>query len=115
VVRILYGAELADPLVDVRDVVESFRSFGVAPADWHRALDDAAAVLDQLPADKEFRELFPDLVPNIRILLSNGLSSVPDILEEVAEQVAAALSQTRVPGIPRPEEDDWDFGKTTGS
>jgi hypothetical protein len=111
----LYGAELADPLVDVRDVVESFRSFGVTPADWHSTLEGAATALDRVPPNEQFREVFSDLVSNIRILLANDLASRPSIVEEVAEQVAAALSQVRVPGIPSPDEDNWDFGETTGS
>jgi hypothetical protein len=43
-----YGPELADPLVDVRDVVESFRTYGVTPSDWRLVLANAAAALDEL-------------------------------------------------------------------
>ena len=110
-----YDAELADPLADVRDVVESFRSFGIAPADWRRTLADAATTLDRLRTEQTIRAYLPDLLQNLRILLSSSLASDRRILDEVADQVAATLSQTKVPGIPNPEEDDWGFGEITAS
>lgn len=62
------GAELADPLVDVRDVVESFRSFGVTPADWDLTLGNALTALDQLPPEETLNVILVDLVPRIRTL-----------------------------------------------
>ena len=40
------AAEIADPLVDVRDVVETFRQYGVTLADWHKTLQVAVLALD---------------------------------------------------------------------
>jgi hypothetical protein len=108
-VQMQYDARLADPLDDVRDVVESYRCCGVMPADWHRTLGEAVAALDQLPQEAEVDALLPDLIPHLRILLTQGLDGAPQVVSEVADQVAAALSRTRIPGIPRPEEGDWGF------
>lgn len=104
-----YEVELADPLVEVRDVVESFRCCGVTPADWYQALNRALATLDELPAEVGVERRLPDLLPRLRILLTGGLGSAPAVVDEVAAQVAAALSQTRIPGIPRPDEENWGF------
>jgi hypothetical protein len=109
-----YDPELADPLVDVRDVVESFRSFGVTPKGWRRTLTHAAKALDQLPTELKLKVPLPELLPDIRILLSSGLSNSPEVVDEVADRVAVVLNQARIPGIPRPEEGDWDFGEAIG-
>lgn len=110
-----YDAELADPLVEVRDVVESFRCCGVTPADWSQTLGQAIAALAQLPQEAGVERRLPDLVPHLQILLTEGLDSVPQLVDEVAAQVAAALSQAQIPGIPRPDEDDWGFNRPTVS
>lgn len=104
-----YEVKLADPLVEVRDVVESFRCCGVTPTDWYQALNRALTTLDELPLEVGIERRLPDLLPHLRILLTGGLGSAPAVVEEVAAQVAAALSQTRIPGIPRPDEDNWSF------
>ena len=114
-VKMQYDAELADPLVEVRDVVESFRCCGVTPTDWDQALGEAITALAQLPQEAGVERRLPDLVSHLRILLVEGLDSAPKVVDEVAAQVAAALSQARIPGIPRPDEDDWGFDRPTVS
>jgi len=110
-----YDIELADPLVEVRDVVESFRCCGVTPTDWHEVLGRAIAALDQLPQEVGVERRLPDLLPNLRTLLTTGLGSAPALLDEVAAQVATALQQARIPGIPRPDDADWSFNQPTVS
>lgn len=109
------AAGLADPLVDVREVVESFRSSQLTLPDWDQALRRVVIALSQLPAQAQVDALLPGLVPNLQLLLSVGLDKVPDVVDTVAAQVAVALEQTRVPGIPAPEDDDWSFGETNAS
>jgi hypothetical protein len=115
VVEMEYVANLADPLVDVRDVVESFRSSHVTLPDWDQTLRRVVAALSQLPPQAQVDVVLPGLVPNLRLLLTSGLDSVPQVVDVVADQVAAALERTRVPGIPAPEDDDWSFGESTVS
>ncbi len=93
-----YDVELADPLVDVRDVVETFRSCGVTAPNWHGTLADAVAALDRLPQAAQVDARLPHLIPRLRLLLAHGL-----------------LERTRIPGIPRPEDDDWGFDEATAS
>lgn len=115
VVEMEYVANLADPLVDVRDVVESFRSSHLTLPDWDQTLRRVVAALSQLPPQAQVDVVLPGLVPNLRLLLAAGLDNVPQVVDVVADQVAVALEQTRVPGIPAPEDDDWSFGETTVS
>jgi hypothetical protein len=115
VVEMEYVANLADPLVDVRDVVESFRSSHVTLPNWDQTLQRVVATLSQLPPQAQVDVVLPGLVPNLRLLLTAGLDSLPQVVDVVADQVAAALERTRVPGIPAPGDDDWSFGETTVS
>lgn len=115
VVEMEYVSNLADPLVDVRDVVESFRSSHLTLPDWDQTLRRVVAALSQLPPQAQVDVVLPGLVPNLRLLLAAGLDNVPQVVDVVADQVAVALEQTRVPGIPAPEDDDWSFGETTVS
>lgn len=114
-VRMQDDIELADPLVDVRDVVESFRCCGITPSDWDQVLSQAIAALDQLPREVGVKGRLPDLLPHLRILLTTGLGSSPRVLDEVAAQVSTALEQAHLPGIPRPDEEDWGFNRSTVS
>jgi hypothetical protein len=112
-VEMQYDLEFADPLVEVRDVVESYRCCGVTPTDWDQILDRAISTLDRLPQEVGIEHRLPDLLPHLRILLTEGLGSAPQLVDEVSSQVAAALSQVRIPGIPRPHEDYWGFNPPT--
>ena len=109
------GADLADPLVDVRDVVESFRSSHLTLPGWDQTLRQVVTALSQLPSQAQVDVLLPGLVPDLRLLLTAGLGNVPEVVERVAARVAAALEQTRVPGIPAHEDADWSFCETNAS
>jgi hypothetical protein len=52
---------------------------------------------------------------NAAELTAEGLRGAPHIVDEVAQQVASVLKQTRVPGIPAPEDDDWSFDAANAS
>lgn len=110
-----YAEGLVDPLVDVRDVVESFRSSHLTLPDWDQTLRQVVTALSLLPPQAQVDVLLPGLVPNLRLLLTAGLDNVPQVVEMIAAQVATALEETRIPGIPAPEDDDWSFGETNAS
>jgi hypothetical protein len=100
-----YAAALADPLADVRDVVETFRQVGATPRNWDADLAAAVEALDHLPDQAGVS----DLVERLRALLQHGLTSDPRAVEQVANLVSALLRETKVPGIPSPDEDYWGF------
>jgi hypothetical protein len=109
------AAELADPLVEIRDIVESFRTYSLVLPDWDTILGRAMATLSGLGASAEAEALFAGLLPNLRLLVAEGLRGAPHIVDQVAQQVESALKQTKVPGIPAPEDDDWSFGAASAS
>jgi hypothetical protein len=109
-----YAADLADPLLDVRDVVESFRSHQVIPVDWEETIRRAMGALSQLPPQAGVDTRLPGLLPDLDRLLGDGFGDLP-LVDRIAVQVANALDEAPVPGIPAPEDDDWSFGEVTAS
>ena len=103
------AADLADPLLELRDVVESFRSYRVLPPDWDETLRRAMVALSRLQTSAQVDVLPAGLLPDLDVLLNDGLDRSPQIVEKVATQVADALGKTTIPG-PTPEDDDWSFG-----
>ncbi len=104
-----YGPELADPLVDVRDVVESFRTYGVTPPDWRVMLGNAVAALDELSPMPHLDLVLPPLVLHLNELLSGGLAANPAVVSEVAEHVSAVLASVQFPTMPKPTDRNWEF------
>jgi hypothetical protein len=110
----MYAADLADPLLDVRNVVESFRSYHVTPPGWDETLRDAMAALSRLQAPDQVNTVLSALLPALDLLLTDGLDSSPLVVEKVATQVVNILKETTIPG-PTPEDDDWSFGEANAS
>ena len=110
----MYAADLADPLLDVRNVVESFRSYHVTPPGWDETLRDAIAALSRLRAPDQVSTVLSALLPALELLLTDGLDSSPLVVEKVATHVVSILKETRIPG-PSPEDDDWSFGEANAS
>jgi hypothetical protein len=102
-------AEVAAPLVDVRDVLETFRRHQVLIEDWAAVLSNAARSLDQASADAVAAPAVAHLVGQLRMLLANGLQTNAETVDRVADETHRILSQTRIPGIPRPEDEHWEF------
>jgi hypothetical protein len=110
----MYAADLADPLLDVRNVVESFRSYHVTPPGWDETLRDAIAALSRLRAPDQVSTVLSALLPALELLLMDGLDSSPLVVEKVATHVVSILKETKIPG-PSPEDDDWSFGEASAS
>lgn len=66
-------------------------------------------MLDRLPEEVWAESCMSDLVPQLRHLVDAGLAQGDPILEEVAGRVEALLRETRIPGIPRPDDENWEF------
>jgi hypothetical protein len=109
-----YATDLADPLLEVRDVVESFRSYQVIPPDWDDTLRHAIAALSQLQALAQVNVLPAGLLPDLDLLVTDGLAGSSQVVDKVATQVADVLKETTIPG-PAPEDEDWSFGEASAS
>ncbi|MGH3771530.1 MAG: hypothetical protein ACRDRW_09065 [Pseudonocardiaceae bacterium] len=102
-------AEVAAPLIDVRDVLETFRAHQVLTEDWATVLSHAAEALDHAAADMVAPPAVTHLATQLRILLANGLQANAETVDSAADETQRILSRTRIRGIPRPEDEHWEF------
>jgi len=106
--------DVIDQLVDVRDVLESYKCCKVTPLNWYKTLSTAARIFGSLSGDEGYG-VNPDLVNQLTIIMEHGLEEAPRALSAAAEDVALALSENVIPGIPLPEDESWEFQEPTAS
>lgn len=102
------GSQLAEPLADVRDVLESFRLHRLLTANWAAVLADAADALERL-SEAETGSATVRMAAELRNLVVQGLQSDEQVVGRIADEAARLLEETVVPGLPRPEDEHWEF------
>ncbi|WP_037068390.1 hypothetical protein [Pseudonocardia acaciae] len=93
---------------EVRDVVETFRRFGVVEPGWAAVLTSAAERLDNEPDGR-------DLARRLRTLLADDMRADRALVDRVAQDVSELIKVTWPQGLPRPEDDDWSFPRATSA
>ena len=101
-------AALFGPIVEVRDVVESFLHDQVLVASWRQRLAEASRQFIELGSDPHDMEV-AELGGRVGILAELGLEEEPTLARSIASDVARLLDEVHVPGLPRPEDEDWSF------
>ncbi len=109
VVTLSDSAAVTEPLLDVRDVLEAFRRNHVVQTGWAETLSRAAQALDNLPTTAEVQGTATWIASELRKLVFHGLAYDEQVLSQVANRTADILNSMRVPGIPRPEDEHWEF------
>jgi hypothetical protein len=102
------AAALLEPVVDVRDVLESYLRDHVLVVEWQDTLRGASNRFKELGAGWSDQGIIT-LGEQVQALANTGLAAEPDLTEAIARAVERLLEDTRAPGIPRPEDDDWGF------
>ena len=96
------------PTVKARDVLESFLADQILLERWAEILRSVSVRFDEL-GTRWSDDQMTHLAEQFRILASHGLDEETGLAESVAREIAALLDQTRIPGIPGPESDSWQF------
>lgn len=101
-------AQLFQPIVDIRDVLESFLVNRVVLGDWQLTLTSASARLLELGQAWSDGDLL-ELGHVTERLAAQDLLADSALTRTAAHGAARVLDQVRVPGIPRPDDEDWTF------
>jgi hypothetical protein len=99
---------LLDPLLDTRDVVETYLGDRLELPDWQITLRAASLRL----ADLAVSQRSPDIqriANQLKEVADSGLQERLATLQSLSVEVAGLLEKIRVPGLPRPEDKDWSF------
>jgi hypothetical protein len=101
-------ALVLEPIVDIRDVLESFLVDEVLLSDWQGTLASASARLLELGRAWSDAELL-ELGRVTKLLSAKRLASDSALARVAADNAARVLDAVRIPGFPRPEDEDWAF------
>jgi hypothetical protein len=99
---------LFGPMVDVRDVLESFLRDQVLVPGWREALVKASRKFIELSARPKDSNL-EDLGQRISVLARSELGQERSLAIAVAADIESLVDRVRVPDLPRPEDPDWSF------
>lgn len=99
---------LFEPIVDIRDVLESFLHDEILLGDWQATLGAAGARLLELGRAWSDNELV-QLGQLTEHLAADRLTDEATLARAAADNIAQMLEQVRIPGVPRPEDEDWSF------
>jgi hypothetical protein len=102
------AAMLFGPIVEVRDVLESFLQDGVVVADWRQRLTEASRQFVELGLRTDDGPHLADLGSRIAELAGSDLETSP-LTHVLAAEVERLVDEVHVPGLPRPEDEDWTF------
>lgn len=98
-----------EPIVEIRDVLESFLVDEVLLTDWQGTLASASARLLELGhawSDVELLELGRHVT---ELLAGERLVSDVAFARVAADNAARVLDTVHIPGFPGPRDDDWAF------
>ena len=96
------------PIVEVRDVLESFIADRMLIPGRQQTLASAGNEFADL-ADQGAGSDMRALSQRIAALARHGLEAQPALTRSVATELAHFVDRTRIPGVPRPEDEDWSF------
>ena len=99
---------LFEPIVEVRDVVESFLANDVVISDWQERLRRASMRFTDIGQAHTNREVV-ELGQRVAALAVTGLTGHADLTRSVGANVERLLDRLQVPGVPRPEDPHWEF------
>jgi hypothetical protein len=99
---------LFEPTIEARDVLESFLSDRVLLDGWKSTLTKASARFTEL-ADLWSDSEIARLGRSLKTLAVRGLEEDVELAESASSDVAKLLTQVRVPGVPDPQDSNWQF------
>lgn len=102
------SAMLFEPIVDIRDVLESLLVNQVLVGDWQATLTSASARLVELAREWSDDDLL-ELGHVTEQLAAESVLADSALARTAAHDAARVLDEVRIPGIPRPDDEHWAF------
>lgn len=107
------NALVLDPLLDARDIIESYLRSGSELENWRTTLQMAAERLATVAAatvsDGARGAEVERLAANLQLIVGHGLDRRLAAVQDASRQLVSLLEQSRVAGLPAPGDDDWSF------
>ena len=92
-----------------RDVIESYRQSHIAVSGWSALLEEAAQSFARLSEHPGGVAPLAQLAQVLDATVRARLQVDQETLNWLSHELRTIVTDTRVPGIPRPEDEDWSF------
>jgi hypothetical protein len=92
-----------------RDVIESYRQSHITVSGWSALLEEAAKSFARLSEHPKGAAPLAQIAETLSATVQASLKVDQDTLDWLSSELRTIVTSTRVPGIPRPEDDDWSF------
>lgn len=106
-------ADIAAPLAEVREVVETFRHHKIVLPNWADVVSSAIEALAVPTYVQPPAVSLTEVVAELRLLLGTGLAGNPGLVDHIAVETAELLELARPAGIPSPSDENWAFPNPT--
>src|SRR6266849_2327751 len=104
--------DLVRSAVIARDVIESYRQSHIKVSGWNSLLEEAAQSLSRISAHRPVAGGAVPLAPlaqTLSITARARLQVDHETLDRLSRELRTIVINTRIPGIPRSEDEDWSF------
>jgi len=95
-----------------RDVIESYRQSHITVSGWILLLEEAAQSFTRISAQRPVvggAVPLAQLAQALSVTAEEGLLADHEMLDRLSRDLRSIVTNTRIPGIPRPEDEDWSF------
>jgi hypothetical protein len=101
--------DLVRSALTARDVIESYRQSHIAVSGWSTLLEEASRSFAHLSEHPGGAVQLAQLAQVLNATVRARLEVDQETLNWLSRELRAIVTDTRVPGIPRPEDEDWSF------
>ncbi len=104
--------DLVRSAVIARDVIESYRQSHIKVSGWNSLLEEAAQSLSRISAHRPVAGGAVPLAPlaqTLSVTARPRLQVDHETLDRLSWELRTIVINTRIPGIPRREDEDWSF------
>jgi hypothetical protein len=92
-----------------RDVIESYRQSHITISGWNTLLEEASQAFARLSEHPDGSMPLAQLARMLDVAVQARLQVDQETLDWLSHELRTIVTNTRVPGIPRPEDEDWSF------
>jgi hypothetical protein len=104
--------DLVRSAAGARDVIESYRQSHIAISGWSMLLREAVDSFVRISAQRPVvghSVALAQLAQALRVAADSQLRVDEESLDHLSRDLHSIVASIRVPGIPRPEDEDWSF------
>lgn len=104
--------DLVRSAANARDAIESYRRSRIVISGWDTLLQDAVESFTRISAQRPVvgeAVALAQLARTLQDVVDARLKVDRETLDQLSRALRSIVTEIRIPGIPRPEDEDWAF------